>query len=175
MQTKQFSTQTKLVSFNLRVYAVPCSNHPPPPHYHQMFKPVRVVATIVFLAMIIMIFIAAFVIRSSTLCISKHTSVAIFVTLLKQGMQYSSCSSTLRSFGIRCRTFPTRALPSLDSSSLLNALIAYLPPHFPSVRRLFGLLIGHVVTSNLFCSGRLLLYIMLYEPQVIKLLTSVST
>jgi len=34
-----------------------------------MFKPVRIVATIVFLAMIIMIFIAAFVIRSSTLCI----------------------------------------------------------------------------------------------------------
>ncbi|KAI0282194.1 SFT2-domain-containing protein [Russula aff. rugulosa BPL654] len=34
-----------------------------------MFKPVRVVATIVFLAMIIMIFISAFVIGSSTLCI----------------------------------------------------------------------------------------------------------
>jgi len=34
-----------------------------------MFKPVRIIASIVFLAMIIMIFISAFVIRSSTLCI----------------------------------------------------------------------------------------------------------
>jgi len=34
-----------------------------------MFKPVRIVATVVFLAMIIMIFISAFVIGSSTLCI----------------------------------------------------------------------------------------------------------
>jgi len=34
-----------------------------------MFKPVRVVATIVFLAMVVMIFISAFVIGSSTLCI----------------------------------------------------------------------------------------------------------
>jgi len=34
-----------------------------------MFKPVRIVATIVFLVMIIMIFISAFVIDSSTLCI----------------------------------------------------------------------------------------------------------
>ena len=49
-----------------------------------MFKPVRVVATIVFLAMIIMIFISAFVIRSSTLCISKQTSVAVSVSLLKR-------------------------------------------------------------------------------------------
>ncbi|KAI9428693.1 SFT2-domain-containing protein [Lactarius indigo] len=34
-----------------------------------MFKPVRVVATIVFLAMIIMIFVSAFVLSSGTLCI----------------------------------------------------------------------------------------------------------
>ncbi|KAI0295552.1 SFT2-domain-containing protein [Russula brevipes] len=34
-----------------------------------MFKPVRVVATVVFLAMIIMIFISAFVLDNSTLCI----------------------------------------------------------------------------------------------------------
>jgi len=33
-----------------------------------MFKPVRIVASIVFLAMIVMIFISAFVIGSSTLC-----------------------------------------------------------------------------------------------------------
>ena len=40
-----------------------------------MFKPVRIVATVVFLVMIIMpVFISAFVIGSSTLCISKHTS-----------------------------------------------------------------------------------------------------
>ncbi|KAI9458036.1 SFT2-domain-containing protein [Russula earlei] len=45
-QTKQFAKQLKL-----------------------MFKPVRVVATIVVLAMIVMIFISAFVIHSSTLCI----------------------------------------------------------------------------------------------------------
>jgi hypothetical protein len=144
-----------------------------------MFKPVRVVATIVFLAMIIMIFISAFVIDSSTLCISKHPFVAS-VTLLKRGMQYSSCLSTSRSSGIRCRTFPMPALLSSECSNLLNSLIAYLPSHLPPVRRLFGLLVGHVVTSNLFCSGRLLqvylcvvsssLYIMRYEPQVVKLL-----
>lgn len=34
-----------------------------------MFKPVRVVATIVFLAMIAMIFVAAFVLNNGTLCI----------------------------------------------------------------------------------------------------------
>lgn len=34
-----------------------------------MFKPVRVVATIVFLAMVVMIFISAFVLGSGTLCI----------------------------------------------------------------------------------------------------------
>ncbi|KAI9446675.1 SFT2-domain-containing protein [Lactarius indigo] len=34
-----------------------------------MFKPVRVVATIIFLAMIIMIFVSAFVLSSGTLCI----------------------------------------------------------------------------------------------------------
>ncbi|KAI0306775.1 SFT2-domain-containing protein [Multifurca ochricompacta] len=34
-----------------------------------MFKPVRVLATIVFLAMIVMIFIAAFVLSNGTLCI----------------------------------------------------------------------------------------------------------
>jgi len=34
-----------------------------------MFKPVRVVATIVFLAMIVMIFISAFVLGNGTLCI----------------------------------------------------------------------------------------------------------
>ncbi|KAI0256475.1 SFT2-domain-containing protein [Lactifluus subvellereus] len=34
-----------------------------------MFKPVRVVATIVFLSMIVMIFVAAFVLHNGTLCI----------------------------------------------------------------------------------------------------------
>ena len=36
-----------------------------------MFKPVRVVATIIFLAMIVMIFVSAFVLNSGTLSISK--------------------------------------------------------------------------------------------------------
>jgi hypothetical protein len=89
---------------------------------HQMFKPVRVVATIVFLAMIIMIFISAFVIGSSTLCISKHTSVVASVYLLKRMIQYSSCSSTSRSSGIRCRTSPTPAAPSSECSALLECL-----------------------------------------------------
>jgi len=34
-----------------------------------MFKPVRIVATVVFLAMIVMIFISAFVLGNGTLCI----------------------------------------------------------------------------------------------------------
>ena len=87
-----------------------------------MFKPVRVVATIVFLAMIIMIFISAFVIGSSTLSISKHTSVVASVYLLKRVIQYSSCSSTSRSSGIRCRTSPTPAAPSSECSALLECL-----------------------------------------------------
>ena len=100
-------------------------------HHHQMFKPVRVVATIVFLAMIIMIFISAFVIRSSTLSISKHTSVIASVYLLKRGLQYSSCSNTSRSSGIRCRTFPTHAAPSSECSVLLKC------PHRTSVITLY--------------------------------------
>ena len=36
-----------------------------------MFKPVRVVAAIIFLAMIVMIFISAFALNNGTLCISK--------------------------------------------------------------------------------------------------------
>jgi hypothetical protein len=92
----------------------------PSMHYHQMFKPVRVVATIVFLVMIIMIFISAFVIHSSTLCIGKHTFVLASVYFLKRGMQYSSFSSTSRSSGIRCRTFPTHAAPSSECSALLK-------------------------------------------------------
>ncbi|KAI9465985.1 SFT2-domain-containing protein [Lactarius psammicola] len=43
-----------------------------------MFKPVRVVATIVFLAMIVMIFVSAFVLSSGTLCINV---VLVFVVL----------------------------------------------------------------------------------------------
>jgi hypothetical protein len=34
-----------------------------------MFKPVRIVASVVFLAMVVMIFISAFVLNNSTLCI----------------------------------------------------------------------------------------------------------
>ena len=45
-----------------------------------MFKPVRVVATIVFLAMIVMIFISAFVLGNGTLCISESLPFVIFFT-----------------------------------------------------------------------------------------------
>jgi hypothetical protein len=38
-----------------------------------MFKPVRIVATVVFLAMIVMIFISAFVLGNGTLSISKFS------------------------------------------------------------------------------------------------------
>jgi hypothetical protein len=48
--------------------------HPIPIHVLslQMFKPVRVIATIIFLSMIIMIFVSAFVLHSGTLSISKR-------------------------------------------------------------------------------------------------------
>jgi hypothetical protein len=133
-----------------------------------MFKPVRVVATIVFLAMIIMIFISAFVIRSSTLAIGKHTSVLASVYLLKQGMQYLSCSSTSHSSGIRCRTFPTHAAPCSECSALLKyshrvCVITLLRP----VQRLSGLLIGHAVTSsNLFCPGHLYRFYLLRSKKL---------
>jgi len=47
-----------------------------------MFKPVRVVATIVFLAMIVMIFISAFVLGNGTLCISESRPLIIFYHFL---------------------------------------------------------------------------------------------
>jgi hypothetical protein len=148
-----------------------------------MFKPVRVVATIVFLAMIIMIFISAFVIGSSTLCISKHTSVVASVYLLKRVIQYSSCSSTSRSSGIRCRTSPTPAAPSSECSALLKCFISRIRHHtLPSIQHLSGLLISHAVTSNLFCPGQLYRFYLLrskkltiyYESEVVKLLASIS-
>jgi hypothetical protein len=40
-----------------------------------MFKPVRIVATVVVLAMIAMIFISAFVLSNGTLCISKFLAL----------------------------------------------------------------------------------------------------
>lgn len=50
-----------------------------------MFKPVRVVATIVFLAMIVLIFVAAFVLGNGTLCISKPLpSLPLVLDLLKR-------------------------------------------------------------------------------------------
>jgi hypothetical protein len=55
-----------------------------------MFKPVRIVATVVFLAMIVMIFISAFVLGNGTLCISEFfTSATAPGTLLKRGIQSS--------------------------------------------------------------------------------------
>jgi len=120
-----------------------------------MFKPVRVVATIVFLVMIVMIFISAFVIKSSTLCIGKHTPVVASVYLLKRVMQYSLCSSTSRSSGIRCRTFPMRAAPSSECSALLKCSRHVSVITLPSIQRLSGLLIGHAVTNNLFCPAHL--------------------
>lgn len=52
-----------------------------------MFKPVRVVATIIFIAMIIMIFISAFVLRSGPLSISKLQPSPLFPhNLLKRGL-----------------------------------------------------------------------------------------
>ena len=116
MKKKQFRKQLKLVSQKPAVL----TSHSQFVHHPQMFKPVRIVATVVFLAMIIMIFISAFVIGSSTLCISKHTSTVVSVYLLMRVMQYSSCSSTSLSSGIRCRTFPTRAAPSSKFSALLK-------------------------------------------------------
>ena len=47
-----------------------------------MFKPVRVVATIVFLAMIIMIFISAFILGNGTLCISESPLPLLFFLFL---------------------------------------------------------------------------------------------
>jgi hypothetical protein len=90
-----------------------------------MFKPVRVVATIVFLAMIIMIFISAFVLHSSTLSISKHTSVVASVQLLKRGCSIRRARVprlplvyvVVHSLRAQCRAQSVR--------SFLNALITY--------------------------------------------------
>jgi len=131
-----------------------------------MFKPVRVVATVVFLVMIIMIFISAFVIGSSTLCIGKHTCVVVSVYLLKRGMQYSSCSSTSRSSGIRCRTFHTRAAPSSECSVLLKCShrVSVITLYNPSSACLG--FIGHAVTSNLFCPGHLYRFYLLRSKKL---------
>jgi hypothetical protein len=88
-----------------------------------MFKPVRIVATAVFLAMIVMIFISAFVLDNGTLCISEFFSfVTASGTLLKRGIQSSSYLSTSRSSGTRYRTFPMRALPFSKCSGLHDTL-----------------------------------------------------
>ncbi len=42
-----------------------------------MFKPVRILATVVVLAMIVMIFVSAFVLNNTTLCISKYNCVRL--------------------------------------------------------------------------------------------------
>ena len=55
-----FKTQLKLVCEWL---SIPLNPTPIEPHPRQMFKPVRIVATIVFLAMIGLIFVGAFVIK----------------------------------------------------------------------------------------------------------------
>lgn len=150
-----------------------------------MFKPVRIVATIVFLAMIIMIFISAFVIHSSTLCIGKHTSVLASVYLLKQGMQYSSCSSTSHSSGILCRTFPTHAVPSSECSALLKCShrVCVITLYDPSSACLGCLLVmlSRVIcfvldtcTGFIFCVVRSSLFIMSHEFEIVKLLASIS-
>jgi hypothetical protein len=150
-----------------------------------MFKPVRVIATVVFLAMIIMIFISAFVIGSSTLCISKHRSVVASVYLLKRGMQYSSCSSTSRSSGIRCRTFPTRVPPSSECSALLKCFhrVSVITLYHPSSACLGCLLVmlSRVIcfvldtcTGFIFCVVRSSLFNMPCESEVVKLLASIS-
>ena len=165
-------------------------HHPfPPPFFfssfaRQMFKPVRVVATIVFLAMIIMIFISAFVLHSSTLSISKHTSVVASVQLLKRGMQYSSCSSTSRSSGIRCRTFPTRAAPYSECSVLLKCShhVSIITLYNPSSDCLgLSVMLLRVIcfvldtcTGFIFRVVRSSLFIMPYESEVVKLLAGMS-
>jgi hypothetical protein len=150
-----------------------------------MFKPVRIVATIVFLVMIIMIFISAFVIGSSTLCIGKYTPVVASVYFLKRGMQYSSCSSTSRSSGIRCRTFPTLAAPSSECSVLLkcshhvSVIALYDPPSaclgclLVMLSRVICFVLDNC-TGFIFCVVRSSLFIMPYESEVVKLLASIS-
>jgi hypothetical protein len=113
-----------------------------------MFKPVRVVASIIFLSMIVMIFISAFVLDNGTLCISKRHPVEFVFPcgLLKREMQSLSSSSILRSSGTHYRTFPMRVKPSSRCSAWHN-LTPPLPPR-PSLRlsdRRFSMF-GHVVT-----------------------------
>lgn len=106
-----------------------------------MFKPVRIVATIVFLAMIAMIFISAFVLGNGTLCISESLyflslSITVSGTLLKRGMQSLSCSSTSRSSGTRYRISPMHALQSskyLEWHNALAALPSRLPLPYPTL------------------------------------------
>ena len=127
-----------------------------------MFKPVRVVATIVFLAMIIMIFISAFVLNNGTLCISESPlpliffspSITVSGTLLKREMQSSSCSSTSRFSGTRYRTSPMRVLQFSRCLAWHNALAA-LPSHLPLPHPALVWITDHVVTSNLFLTSTL--------------------
>jgi hypothetical protein len=77
-----------------------------------MFKPVRVIATILVLSMIVMIFVSAFVLNSGTLSISKRRPVIFHLPLLgaqAESLQSSSFSNTSHSSGTHCRTFPTHA------------------------------------------------------------------
>ncbi len=84
-----------------------------------MFKPVRIVATIVFLAMIIMIFISAFVIHNSTLCFSKHIST------------YDYCSSFAQARGA--------VFVVLEYLAFLWYTLSYIPYARSAVLKVFGL------------------------------------
>jgi hypothetical protein len=54
-----------------------------------MFKPVRIIATVIFLSMIIMIFISAFVLNSGTLSISERRPVLFRLPLLGAQVEFA--------------------------------------------------------------------------------------
>ena len=100
-----------------------------------MFKPVRVVATIIFLASIALIFVGAFVIRSD---VSRPTSILAHL-LTKHRLR--SCASVSSFYS----TWPLRRLTLLPVFVIIEYLaytwytLSYIPYARTAVRKVFGM------------------------------------
>jgi hypothetical protein len=119
-----------------------------------MFKPVRIVAAIVFLAMIAMIFISAFLLNNGTLCISESPPLHFLSPFL------ALCSSK----GCSLRRARVPRVPLVyaivyplcahgNSQSFWDGIM--LSPRYHHTYHFPILVTDHVVTSNLFLNSTL--------------------
>jgi len=90
-----------------------------------MFKAVRIVATIVFLAMIVMIFISAFVFGNGTLCISESSPLVIFFTFYHRFWHFAKARDAV--------------FVVLEYLAFLWYTLSYIPYARTAVLKVFGM------------------------------------